>query len=59
MQKLNRIDKAYLARTLEKLDISTETENRKKWIPPSLGFKPINYKMGRDLRISVDTAVAH
>ena len=59
MQKLNRIDKAFLARTLEKLDISTESESRRKWIPPSLGFKPLSYKMSRDFRISVDTAAIH
>ena len=42
IRKLNRLDKAHLARTIENVKLKKHTQ-RKGWKPPSLGFKAADY----------------
>tara|TARA_B110000285_G_C15053884_1_gene578466 strand:+ start:695 stop:970 length:276 start_codon:yes stop_codon:yes gene_type:complete len=42
INKLNRLDKGHLARTIEGVILKRHTK-RKDWKPPSLGFKATDY----------------
>jgi len=42
IHKLNRLDKAHLARTIEGVTLKRHTY-RKEWKPPNLGFKAADY----------------